>query len=116
MSTAWMIYWWTRLDSINCFFGMAMFVSLAIAFMLWLEDSDSRLLPHCMVAAACIGFISIWIPSSKDVALIVGGQLATDVVQTPEAKELGTKALQLINQELDSRIKSNPSKSEVTNE
>jgi hypothetical protein len=138
MSTAWMIYFWTRLDPINCALGgitLFLIICMIISAIVWMVNASSgysdavetaekakSVLLKLSIAAGAITFISIWIPSQKDVALIVGGQLATEVVQSKESKELGGKVLKFLDTELDKRIKSNqasspqPSMTEQTNE
>jgi hypothetical protein len=117
MSTAWILYWFTRLDAIEAFLCILIIGALLLGLGLGLvglmqlsvdeDESGYRLIGHAKKWAyvfLSVGFLSIWVPSQKDVAIIVGGQLAANVVQTPEAKELGNKVLQVLNQELDKRI------------
>ena len=109
MSTAWMLYWFTRLDAINGLWITAALIcaaSAAFAFAAYLDNRRiGRKTWRALIPAACL-FAALFVltPTQKDAAIIAGGQLAVNVAQTPEARELGSKVLQVINKELDERI------------
>jgi hypothetical protein len=122
MSTAWMLYWFTRLDNITNFcIGLMIFSTIVaiICGFIYLMISDTsnqgsndpaaqkvrKIFKISFPTSLIASLLLVFVPTQQDVAVIVGGQLAADVVQSPEAKELGNKVLELVNQQLDEHIK-----------
>ena len=110
MSTAWMLYWFTRLDAINGLLFAGVFICAAtgaISLVMYFhsDGKDGKYWKKLFAGAICSAVLFVLTPTQKDVAIIAGGQLAVNVAQTPEAKELGNKVLQVINKELDGRIR-----------
>jgi len=122
----WELYLFSIIDSVKqslgmfgALLGMAFIVSVAAG--LPIHDpkvgcTDSTKAMHkllvktCLISSITLTIINTALPNQKGVAMIIGGTAAYSAIQSPEAKEIGGKALLLLNQKLDESLKVEPSK------
>ncbi len=118
MSDVWMLYLFTRLDSLQTGLGFVTFMGgvafvLAIAF-IWSyiavemrrEDrapayKQLRIYGTLAVLAwMAVGLLYLLTPSSKDMAVIVGGKVTLDAIRSPQAQEVGGLVLDVVREKL----------------
>lgn len=65
-----------------------------------------RRMSTCVAVIGALMFVSgALLPSKKDLAIIVAGGMTYNVITSPEAKELGGKALELLKKQMDDALK-----------
>lgn len=113
-----LLYLWTRLDSIQTTFailmvsgGMAMTV-LAVAWGVNSEYEGDK--PKAIALKAylikiakymvAVVIASVIIPSQKDAAIIAGGWAAKQIATSDKAQQISTKTFDLINGKLDEEL------------
>jgi len=73
-------------------FLITVFGTVAIAvytLFIYIDDKKyTKTLIAAAIAVVCSGFLFALIPSSKNIALIIGAKTAVDVARSPEAKEV----------------------------
>ena len=72
-----------------------------------LELITARLKKHLSRYIPCLiifGSISVFLPSSKTIYLMAGAKVAEDVAKSPEAKEISSKIIKVLNQKLDEQL------------
>lgn len=126
MSTEFLIYFVMQLDSINTvlkfFVAMTFLVTGgAITFnvVAWsgakleegatdkdkeILDSISRIRKKAVVVFITIVFITALMPTTKTAIYMIGGSATIEALQSPEAKEIGGKALELLQKKLDEEL------------
>lgn len=126
MNTAFLIYLVMQLDSINNvlnFFVAMMFLfaggAIGLNVMVWLDvnteegatdkhketlDIILRIRKKAVVVFIALVFITTLMPSTKTAIYMIGGSATIEVLQSPEAKEIGGKALELLQKKLDEEL------------
>ena len=64
-------------------------------------DLSSAWLKRVATAATTVLFLSIVVPSSKNLYIIYGAGVAEDIVKNPKVQETGGKILEVINKKLE---------------
>lgn len=64
------------------------------------------LLKFSAVVGLCMGVLSSCLPSQKELAIIVGSGVTYNVLTSDKAKQVGGKALQLLEQKIDNALES----------
>jgi cytochrome b subunit of formate dehydrogenase len=106
----WTIYFIDVLENIGCIAGIILVVSCIIAFISGMSAvmDDSMRAQHIFkrttVAIALSALFIIFVPAKKTMYLMVGAYAVERVVETPEAKEFGSKLLTIVNSKLDEMI------------
>lgn len=117
MNEIFLLYLWTRLDAIHDvaqFIGSATIVLLIfspIGLVIILDDMSQvkalwnkakwYLVPVWVLATV----ITVLVPTKQDAAIIAGGWVALEAVQSDVAKNIGSKTLTLIEDKLNEEIK-----------
>ena len=110
-----LLYLWLKLDGfLIVLFAFLVFGGITYGFM-WIPRTDSYPTHnvtkfnkiHNRLAGAVLTalFLSLVIPSSKDVAILVGGKIALDVAKSPEGNKVATLLRGKANEYLDSELK-----------
>lgn len=111
MNEAWLLYLFTRLDEVK---GVLIAITVAgffavvmggLAVIIADEQKWARPLKWIFGVTMVVMFVNIFIPTSKDLAIIVGGTMLVRAAQTPEAKELGTALYNTVMQHLTEETK-----------
>lgn len=106
------IFWWS---------GFGIMVSFILAFLMSKNQEQfeenkrkSRKTRAMFYFTACVGVfmfvVSSLLPDKKELAIIVAGGMTYQVVTSEPAKQIGGKALELLNKKLDEAIKDEPKK------
>lgn len=109
-----LLYLWTRLDSIQMvFIGLSMF-GFGIVFHCLLEwvtayrkedkDTSKALLKRAAKYTLIPVMALVVIPSQKDTAIIAGGWAVKQIATSEGAQQLGSKTLAIINGRLDEEL------------
>ncbi len=126
----WQLYLFSIVDNVKVtlsgltwlsfvFAVMACFILMMAADNAFGDDSKTALK---LSRRAALSFAFLWffilvfnmaLPDQKGIAMIIGGSAAYSVIQSPEAKEIGGKALLLLNQRLDESLKIEAPKGEA---
>lgn len=113
-----LIYLMMVLPNIKVFFAIFGAITLiASGFMVvahWCNNDDTPTFVKVWFGFALASIImACLIPNKKETAMIVAGGVTYNVVTSEPAKQLGGKALELLNKKLDELIDDgNPSKNE----
>jgi hypothetical protein len=110
MNDVLLLYLFTRVDT---FIGMASTTlgigSLIYAFSIAFRKIEMDLPPWrprmCGVIATCLLTIILFVPSQKDLAIIVGGKYALDAVRSPQAAELSGLVMDAVRATLKNATK-----------
>lgn len=106
------IFWWS---------GFAVMMSFVLAFLMSKDREQfeenkrksrkTRILFYFTATVGVVMFvISSLLPDKKELAIIVAGGMTYQVVTSEPAKQIGGKALELLNKKLDEAIKDEPKK------
>ena len=93
MSEVFLLYLFTRLDAISGFLTIGCFFSFVIGFTAALMHAvefeiSPRLFKWMGVACVVFGLAAVFVPTQKDMAIIVGGKFAIDAARSPEGKQV----------------------------
>lgn len=114
VSAAVIIYLADTLQTLDNVSQWGLFISFILIFILLLFQGMSlnEFKPfeyakpkYFIISISIFTLLTIIIPSSKTIYQMAGAKLTQDVVESPEAKEISSKLLQIINQKLDEQIK-----------
>lgn len=87
------------------FGGVTLVVTGILFINYWDDGNDTPTFVKVWFAAALVSiFLSVAIPNKKEMVMIVAGGVTYNVVTSEPAKQLGGKALQLLNNKLDELI------------
>ena len=113
MSELLLIYLWLKLDSVSTLLTLATCAAgmLLIVLTMWfyIEGVDSTFwswppIRRFAIALAILLPISILIPNSKDLAILVGAHYAIEASKTPEAAKVMTLIRRQANKMLDEAL------------
>jgi len=108
----WTIYLIDVLENLGCLVFIALLISAFAAFISgmmmtedWRDTTNTKrtFKSACITIAVCSLFL-VFIPAKKTMYLMVGAYAVERVVETPEAKEFGSKLLKVVNSKLDEMI------------
>lgn len=109
-----LLYLFTRLDSLRIVIVVAT-IALAVLQVLSffaISDGDgvgalkdNKTWGRSLIVSLFLVMGIVAIPSSKDLAIIVGGKIAADAVRSPEAAEIGGLVYDAIRQKLKEAAK-----------
>lgn len=105
--SAWLIYFWTRLDSINILFGLSSIVLLLITAIFFLvgktsdDDSLITMSKRAGITGVVVLVLSVLIPTKKDAAIIyVVPKLTNSKIITEKCPELAKLGIEALKQQL----------------
>lgn len=120
------LYWLTRLDSISIFFGFLIAFAIISAIVFLIMHSDSPLsfetdklkvwpakqknyvnwIKKCLFAAVFFLLIEVFLPSKRDVILIVAGGKTIDFIQSDTSiNKIPAQTTAIISDFLNKKIK-----------
>lgn len=106
-----LLYCWTRLDSI-IFLGVFITISAFVLSFVYMvagnssytskaeEDAFHEVKRRWFYIGIVVLVFSVLIPTKTDVAVIVGGKLTIDAIKSPTAQEVGSEVKRIIMNEL----------------
>jgi hypothetical protein len=107
MDEVWLLYWFTRLDAVN---GMGVMFAVVGAFATFativfgsLDGASStlRTVRRLTIPVTILGLLIItFVPTQRDMAIIVGGTMAIKAAKTPEASALGSELYNAVMEQL----------------
>lgn len=117
-----LLYLWTRLDTVQIFLYIALFTSIATSVSAGIAYLDNNCMSFgesykqaaktsidvfkmSLKAVVGLAIAILIIPSQKDAAIIAGGWLTKEIATSKTAQEIGSKTLQLIQDRLDFELK-----------
>jgi len=109
----WTIYLIDVLENLNCLAFIALIGAAIVAFISGLSstegswrntDKDVRVFKTSSIVAIIAAVFLVFIPAKKTMYLMVGAYAVERVVETPEAKEFGSKLLVIVNSKLDELV------------
>lgn len=95
MNEAFLLYLFTRLDAVKDLWMMFALISAILVggtmfgLIVVGDEGFKKYLPWTVPLFLTFAILNVVTPSSKDMAIIVGGTMALRAAQTPEAKALG---------------------------
>lgn len=112
MITQSQMYWITRLDNIQCFFAFAIVILIVVSLIIFIEgrinetDEWNMLSAISLTISLILLFISIWIPSTKDMAAIIVIPRVSKAIEANEKiKNMPDKLSALADEWIDSKMK-----------
>jgi len=107
-----LLYLFTRLDVLTALLQVSLMIGaiaggvvLLFASMLAAETEDwssvKKYAPRGAVALILLAVLHVATPSSKDLALIVGGKIAVDAIRSPQAQEMSQMVLDAVRKKLN---------------
>jgi len=109
----WTIYIIDVIENLACLslisFILAAFVAfisgMTLATTSWREcDTEKKMFKVSSIVMIIAAFFLVFLPAKKTMYLMVGAYAVERVVETPEAKEFGSKLLVIVNSKLDEMI------------
>lgn len=112
-----LVYLWLKLDSvIGAFTGVAILIGFATVIALfgtlihYVEDLDGtstwkNLAIKLAAAFVLVQAVVVFLPSSKDAAILVGTAIAVEAAKSPEGQKIGTLIRGKANELLDAELK-----------
>lgn len=108
MNETFMLYLFTRLDSIGILLGLACFILFfASAIAIWFSMENCGSLPVCRKIwwlFAVVLALNIITPTQKDVAIILAGSTIMSIAKTDEAQRITSKSVRVVEQYLDALL------------
>ena len=109
MNETFMLYLFTRLDSIAVVLGLASFLLFFVSgIAIWFSMENRGSLPVCRKiwwSFAVVLALNIITPTQKDVAIILAGSTIMSLAKTDDAKRITSKSVQVVEQYLDAFLK-----------
>jgi Na+/melibiose symporter-like transporter len=116
----WTIYLIDVIENLACLSLISFIIAAFIAFIsgmtlattTWREcDTEKKMFKASSIVIIVTAFLMVFLPAKKTMYLMVGAYAVERVVETPEAKEFGSKLLKAVNSKLDEIIEKEESKS-----
>jgi len=113
MNETFMLYLFTRLNSLSNLLDMLCFITgissivVVVAALIYASDGDTypTAFHKLWWACAVITILNIITPTQKDVALILAGSTIVSIAKTDDAKRITSKSVQVVEQYLDVLLK-----------
>lgn len=107
-----LLYLFTRLDVLTALLKVSLVIGvvagggvLFFACMTASEQDDcswvKKYAPRGAVALILLAVLHVATPSSKDLAIIVGGKIAVDAIRSPQAQEMSQMVLEAVRKKLN---------------
>jgi len=109
----WTIYFIDVIENLACLslitFVIAAFVAfisgMTLATTTWRDcEAELKMFKTSSIIILITAFLMVFLPAKKTMYLMVGAYAVERVVETPEAKEFGSKLLTVVNSKLDEMI------------
>jgi NADH:ubiquinone oxidoreductase subunit 5 (subunit L)/multisubunit Na+/H+ antiporter MnhA subunit len=112
MNETFMLYLFTRLDTLNgvlAFFGVvtmvATIISVICACIMHSDDEEYPRFFHKLWFGCAVALLfNIAVPTQKDVALILAGSTIMSIARTDEAQRITSKSVRVVEQYLDALL------------
>lgn len=113
MNETFMLYLFTRLDSLNgvlvalgLIVGAAAVISIVAACIMSSDGDEYPKVFHKLWFAFCVLLLlNVAVPTQKDVALILAGSTIMSIARTDEAQRITSKSVRVVEQYLDALLK-----------
>jgi hypothetical protein len=107
----WIIYGIDVLSNLACLAcliliisGIASFICLMMLAEYDAGEKETNRLKKALAIALSAALLLVFIPDKKTMYLMVGAYATEKIVETPEAKEFGSKLLNVVNHKLDKML------------
>jgi hypothetical protein len=104
----WIIYGIDVLSNLGCLAFIILVVASIASFVFTLAyaeydggEEEATKIKKALAVALSAAFLLVFIPDKKTMYLMVGAYATEKIVETPEAKEFGSKLLNAVNHKLD---------------
>lgn len=109
----WTIYLIDVIENLACLSLIALILAVFAAFIsgmtaastTWREcEAEKKIFKVSSIIVCITALFLVFLPAKKTMYLMVGAYAVERVVETPEAKEFGSKLLKVVNSKLDEMI------------
>lgn len=114
-----LLYLWLQLDTIGIISFVALLligaVATATGFMTWEEEDDQKLTSLALKSrrwALILLIITIFLPSTKDAAILLAGYGVLEIAKTDTAKRVMSNSVKILEHHLEKYAKELPEKVE----
>lgn len=115
----WTIYLIDIIENLGCLAFIALLGASLVAILSGITCTDdwkdrtkeTRIFKTSSIIVLIAAFFLVFLPAKKTIYLMIGAYAVEHVVETPEAKEFGSKLLKVVNSKLDEMIEKEGSKS-----
>ena len=116
----WIIYGIDVLSNLSLLAFVIFLVSAIVLFIMlmicgdnnWRYDEQNKLFKKAFITILSVALLLVFIPDKKTMYLMVGAYATEKIVETPEAKEFGSKLLNVVNHKLDKMLEDEETKKE----
>lgn len=111
MDNVWILYWITRLDSLNTLLVLTTVFSLLTAvFFIIVEESIEKGAINSFIVGIVSAVLLVFIPTKQDAMLIAAGVAVTEVVKSEAAGRIASKSVGVIEAWIDKQVEAKKEK------